>query len=220
MRITVKTSRRLARCSLVLLSFWATAAFAATTYHIDPDASDFRILVFRAGLFGKLAHNHLVATHSLTGTVVLGDTATESSVTAGFPVASLTVDEASLRAQEGPDFSAEVDDGAIEGTRKNMLGAKLLDAENHESIHIESDGIEGELPNVTMALLVTVKGQQRRLTVPVSVNTYDDQLVAVGRLRMKQSDIGLKPFEAALGSLKVADEMLVKFRVVARTGAG
>ena len=51
------------------------------------------------------------------------------------PVASLTVDEAELRAAQGVDFAADVPDSAREGTRRNMLGPAVLDAEHYPQIH-------------------------------------------------------------------------------------
>jgi hypothetical protein len=51
--------------------------------------------------------------------------------------------------------------------------------------------------------------------LPVSVNTFDRGLVAVGRIRISHADIGLRPFQAGLGTLRVADELQLKFRVVA-----
>jgi polyisoprenoid-binding protein YceI len=96
-----------------------------------------------------------------------------------------------------------------------MLGSNLLDAAEHESIRIESSRIGGEFPNLEVTAGVTVKGTQHELQLPVSVNTFDRGLVAVGRIRISHADIGLRPFKAGLGTLRVADELQVKFRVVA-----
>jgi hypothetical protein len=42
------------------------------------------------------------------------------------------------------------------------------------------------------------------------------ELLVVGKLPLKQTDLGLAPFTALLGVLQVQDEMQLQFRIVAR----
>lgn len=205
---------------LALVCAGAPDAWPDTPYRLVPAESELRILVYRAGPLAGLGHNHVAITRSLSGGAML-DRGRVTSLAMEFPVASLVLDEAAARADEGPAFGGEVSAEDIEATRENMLGSKLLDADAHPTIRIESTGISGSPPGITVQARVTVRGRPHMLDVPVSVNTFEGGLVATGRLRVTHEAIGLEPFRAAFGSLRVADEMLVKFRVVARAdGSG
>ena len=192
---------------------------AEIRYVIAGDASELRVLIWRAGPLAGLGHNHVAVTRALSGTVLLADAVAESSVEIGFPVSSLTLDEPAVRADEGSAFEGEIPAEDIAATRENMLGPKLLDADDYPSIRVDSTEVTGALPDLAVTARVTVKGESHALNVPVSVNVFDGGLVAVGRLRFAQSQIGLEPFRVALGSLRVADELVVEFRIVARTPA-
>src|SRR2546423_1067181 len=89
------------------------------------------------------------------------------------PVAAFTVDEAQLRVQEhSPDFPPDVPDAAREGTRRNMLGAALLDAERNPQIVLRAVRLEsaGETAGAARAVLArvqtTVRGELRTISVP------------------------------------------------------
>ena len=46
----------------------------------------------------------------------------------------------------------------------------------------------------------------------------DDRIVAAGEFPLKQTDLGLTPFNVVGGALRVRDGMLVRIRLVARAG--
>lgn len=210
-------------CALLLLPAAAVLAIegaaegaAEGRYGIATDASELRVLIWRGGPLAGFGHNHVAVTRALSGTVVLADPLRDSSVAVEFPVSSLTLDEPSVRASEGAAFEGEIPGDDIAATRRNMLGPDLLDAERQPTIRIESTAVSGTLTDLALTVRVFVKGQPHSLNVPVSVNTFDDGLVAVGRLRFTHAAVGLEPFRVALGSLRVADELVVEFKIVAR----
>ena len=216
-RNTTSHSRAAAVALVVALAcLGAREAVPASQYLVATDASELRVLAYRAGPLARLGHNHVVTTHALSGSISLGEATEESRVRLEFPVASLMVDEPAARTAAGPAFEGEIPPGDVTATRKNMLGPELLEADSYPTVRIESRAVEGGLPNVVVSALVTVRGRQYPLEVPVSINTFDGGLVAVGRLRVAHSEIGLEPFTVALGSLRVADELQVAFRIVAR----
>jgi hypothetical protein len=63
---------------------------------------------------------------------------------------------------------------------------------------------------------ITIKDQTRQVRVPVEVKRSDGQIVARGELPLRQSDLGLRPFTVAMGTLVVLDELRVKFEITAR----
>jgi YceI-like domain len=202
-----------------------------TPYDVVPGASLLVILVYRAGALASAGHNHVIASHELTGTLYVPPDVTRGSFELHVPVTTLTVDEAALRAQQsGADFPPDVSEGAKQGTRRNMLGASLLDAEHNPEIVLRGVGIApAAAPQgaaaATRAVVArvesTVRAQQHILSVPVCFRLGDGVLSATGEFPLRQSELGLTPFSAMLGALQVQDEMRVRFHIVARrAGSG
>jgi YceI-like domain len=198
-----------------------------TPYDVVPDASLLVILVYRAGALASAGHNHVIASHALTGTLYIPADLTRVSFELHLPLATLTVDEAPLRAQQsGADFPPDVSESAKEGTRRNMLGGALLDAEHNPEILLRSAGVAaaGAPPGtaasdahaVVTRVESTVRGQQHTFSVPLCYRLADGVLTATGEFPLRQSELGLTPFSAMLGALQVQDEMHIRFRIVAR----
>ena len=203
------------------------APHVGVPYDIVADESLLTILVYRGGTLASAGHNHLIASHALTGTIYVPADVMRTSFEAHIPVASFTVDEAALRAQEhSADFPPEVPDSAREGTRRNMLGEALLDGERNPQIVLRSVRLEsagqpaadtgGEARAVLARVQTTVRGQVRTISVPVRYRLAAGTVIVSGEAPLRQSDVGLTPFSALLGALQVQDEMRVRFRLVAR----
>ncbi|MBS0421445.1 MAG: YceI family protein [Proteobacteria bacterium] len=175
------------------------------------------ILAFRAGTLGKFGHNHVIASHDVSGTFYVPDDVARSTFELHIPVGQLAIDEADLRAKEGPDFPKDVPDSAKEGTRRNMLSEALLNGAQFADIALVSQHIEVVTPGsqVRADVQITVRGQTHTVSVPVTYSMSKGELTASGELPLKQSDLGLTPFTAMLGALAVQDEMRVKFHIVA-----
>ena len=197
-------------------------------YDLVPGESLITILAYRGGALAKAGHNHVVASHDLSGTIYVPDELTRTSVAVRIPVEGLTIDEASVRAKEGPDFSADVPDSAKEGTRHNMLGDALLSAAGNPEILLESESLEGAGAaasdgasrthgNLIAHIRVTVRNTPHSIAVPVHYELRaPDQVVVSGELPIKQTELGLTPFSAMLGALQVQDELRVKFQLKAQ----
>lgn len=208
--------------AILVLSFIASGnAIAGDCYQVVAGESELRILVFRSGSLARLGHNHVISTSALSGTVIAGESAAERTIDIRIPVDSLVVDDAAVRAEEGQVFSAEVSEEDVTGTRNNMLGRKLLHAEEFGEIRVFSDRISGELPELIIEAEITLKGSPHVVELPAMVREYDDRLVASGRTEIAHSELGLTPFTAGFGTLRVGDRMTFKYRIVARrTGSG
>lgn len=202
---------------LLLLPFVGRIAAAEETrYRVVPEESVLEIFVFRAGALGRLGHNHVVTSRGLTGSVVVGEAPADSSVELSLPVRSLTVDDPEARVEAGAAFESDVSEEDREGTRKNMMGGRLLDAETYERVVIESQRIEGDdFSNVTISAEIDIKGEKHDVELPVSAVMYGDRLVATGMTDITHSELGLTPFRAGFGTLRVAEEMTFRYRIVA-----
>ena len=200
---------------LLLIVITPLAAIAEPGhYTVDSEQSWVRVLVYRGGLMSRLGHNHTVdvavagsgeATndnHSITGSLRM-------------MVNEMVVDAPTSRDAEGDEFPGHLKPKDIDGTRDNMLGRKLLDASRFPDIVVTCQRI-GELDGVRVAeLLVTLKGVEWPLQVPVDVAEENGKLTVRGSFPLSHQQIGLKPFKAALGALRVRNEMQIKFEIVA-----
>ena len=206
------------------------AARPGLPYDIVADESLLIVLAYRGGALASAGHNHLIACHALEGSFHVPADVLQSTFEVRIPVATLSVDEPTLRAHEDPgSFPPEVPDAARQGTRRNMLGPALLNAERDPEIVLRSlslvpapvPGAAGEAEGSVLATIEsTVAGTMRTIKVPVHYRLAAGTLEASGDMPLRQSDLGLTPFSALLGALVVQDEMRVRFRIVARVGAG
>lgn len=186
-------------------------------YDVIASESLLTLQVYRGGPLAKAGHNHVIASHDLSGTIYIPTDPMRTTFEIRFPVATLSVDEAALRAQAGQDFQAAVPDSAREGTRRNMLGQALLNAQSFPQIVLRSQSIEsgGAQGDLKMRIEAEVREAPHAILVPVHYDLQPAQVTISGEMPLRQTDLGLTPFSAMLGALQVEDEMRVKFRIVA-----
>ncbi|MFQ5549179.1 MAG: YceI family protein [Woeseia sp.] len=186
------------------------------TYVIAGDGNEIRVLVYRGGLLGGFGHNHVISTSDISGRIQIDAQPGSSEVHMTFPVDSLEVDIEDKRTQEGRAFEKKVSEKARHGTRKNMLGRKLLDSVDYSNIEIRSRYWSGQLPDILVIAEFTVRDQTNTLEFPAEVSVDEERIVIAGRFTVTHGQLGLKPFTAVLGTLRVRDEMELKFRITAR----
>ena len=197
------------------LLFLAASAAADDAWKILEGESEIRVLAFRTGTLARLGHNHVVTTSDVSGTIVLGDTAAASRFEFSIPVESFVVDDPEARAEEGEVFAGSMSADQREDTRRNMLGAELLDAAAHPGIRVASRRIAGEFPEVVIVAAITVKGVEREVELPAFVTLQDGRLTASGTAELSHEALGLSPFSAAFGAVRVADLLRFRYRLVA-----
>jgi polyisoprenoid-binding protein YceI len=185
-------------------------------YEVSSEDSLLTLLVFRGGPLAGAGHNHVIASHAMTGTAWVPEDLGRASFEVRVPVAELTIDEPDLRALEGADFSAPVPASAREGTRKNMLGASLLDGARFPEVVLRSQSVERGSEGLLAKVSVEIRGLTRTITVPMRYESRGNEIRVQGQFALKQTDLGLTPFSFLGGALRVEDEMRVKFSIVAR----
>lgn len=218
--------RAISLCFLALLLSSGIAlaqksgASGVTIYRIDPQTSDVRLLVFRDGVLSTFGHNHVVSLKEFTGTIQLQPKLAGSRVELDIPVDRLVVDDAAARRQEGPDFASEPSKEDAAGTRTNMLSTALLNAVKFPAIKVTGTSGPVDTKNTAMIdLAVQLVGQELKLSIPATLKLEGDWLEASGEVDLSHKQLGLKPFSALLGSLRVAEQMKFKYRIRARKAA-
>ncbi|MBC8026356.1 MAG: YceI family protein [Steroidobacteraceae bacterium] len=190
----------------------------STEYRVNAQDSRLQILVYRGGPMAKLGHNHLIASDDLEGSVYVTEDPLRMRFDISFPVNALTVDEPAMREVSGPEFANAVPQNARDGTRSNLLSVALLDGANYPTIRLRALEVVAAGEGFDVGVEITIKDQAHTARVPVTLRREEGSLVASGEFPLKQSELGLKPFTAAMGALAVVDEMTVRFEVVARRG--
>ena len=198
----------------------SAAGSQATVYSVDPARSWLRVRVYRSGRLARFGHNHVMESRALTGSVALGDSPADSSLGLEIALSSFTVDDPAARSAEGADFDGEIPDKDRAATRRNMLGEALLNAASHPIVALSSDTIDGEFPDLSVVADVSLAGQVRPISFPVTVTLDGARLVATGDVIVTHEQLGLTPFTALLGALSVRDDIGLHFHIEADTPPG
>lgn len=178
-------------------------------YRIDPAESLIAIEVRRGGSLARLGHDHVVASHDVTGYVAPGEGRADLYVA----LARLAVDEPELRKEAG--FDTQPTESDIEGTRSNMLN-HVLEAERFPFALIGVAGADAKARKATLAVAITLHGQTRTLQVPVEIEADEKSVSVSGRLAFNQTDFGITPYSLLGGAIAVKDGLALRFRFRAR----
>ena len=189
----------------------ATAPTAATApagpvLHIDSASSLIAVTVRRGGILARLGHDHVVASHTVSGTV----TPSQNRADLQFRLDQLIVDEADLRQIAGLDKQPSAD--AIDGTRHNML-SKVLDAERYPLVQMHVERISNAQ---ALQVSITLHGVTRTLAIPASIREENGSINVKGNVNLKQTDFGITPFSVMAGAMAVQDQMELRFDLTAR----
>ena len=182
--------------------------------------SDVTIEVYRDGPLAQLGHNHVIASTSLAGQVMLREPLSDSSFVLELPLTSLTVDEPARRSAAGDAFPDNLTEEDKAGTRRNMLSDALLDADQFPVVQLSSLAISPTATGLSARTRVTIAGREREIEVPIVVRPEGERLSVSGEFALTHAGLGLTPFSVAMGALRVRDDMRVVYRLVARRDAG
>jgi hypothetical protein len=176
------------------------------------------VAVRRGGPLARLGHNHIIAMRDLRGEVRMGADLATATFQWTQPVDRMTVDEVSLRAAAGADFSAPVPDDARAGTRTNMLGPALLDAAQFPDLRVSGRVLRLTGPyTALLEVEVLLRGRRARLELPVHFAWRDAATLGLdGEFELRQTQLGLTPFSVMMGALQVEDLMQLRFSIVGR----
>jgi hypothetical protein len=182
------------------------AARGANILRIDTRYSLVTIIVHRGGVFARLGHDHVVASHDVIGWIDMDAGQADLYVA----LEKLSVDEASLRAEA--KFTTQPSAGAIEGTRNNMLD-KVLESARYPFalIHLTRMGMDSTL----LSVAITLHGTTKVFDVPVTITRTSETFSFTGQLSLRQTDFGLVPFSILGGALQVEDQLDFQFNIIA-----
>ncbi len=197
----------------------ARAAAAPVTYSLDPAATELVALTRPAGLLRGAAHPHLIAARKVEGEVVYDAEAPEAStVRVRFPSDSLEVDDPGLRRKYG--LPGTLDEGDRRKVAAAMRAEDQLDAARYPTISFESRSVRklGD-ERFEVAGQLGVRGVDAEIALPVHVTVREGVLRGEGTITVTHAMFHFQPFSTALGTIRNAEEILLRVTLVGRARA-
>jgi hypothetical protein len=184
-----------------------TLASELAVYTIEAETSIIRVYVGRSGPLARLGHNHVIHSRELSGQINLAQDRLNSTGSFSFPVNSFVVDDASERERAGDAFESEPGESAIEGTRENMLGVTVLNADAYSEISVTATPESISDDQWLLSLELAFQGNTISLEIPAQIELTGSRFSVDASFTLAHDDIGLSPFSALGGSLRVAEEI-------------
>jgi polyisoprenoid-binding protein YceI len=195
---------------LLLIAVFAFGQSRTRTYTIVPSESSFWVFVGKSGLFSALAHDHEIGVKSFSGRVVVP--------AAGASGGSLEMDV------DAPSLVVLDKKPSEEDKKKifNSMHNEVLESAKYQKITFKSVSVSDvkQTGNDAYSFVVngdlTLHGVTKRIAVPVAATVTPQDLRATGKYTLKQTDYGIKPYSAAGGTIKVKNEVVINFNIVAK----
>ena len=175
------------------------------SWALDPAESWLRVWTHKGGLLARAAHDLCLESRGLR--VELTRQASSVSLVAVVPVGSLRVLGQVLAGGRveplKPSDHAEIED--------NLRGPRVLDAARHPEVRWEGTGALGAGAEARCEGRLTVRGATLALPVRAALREEAGGVRAQGQVELRQTLLGITPFSALLGALKVQDEVQVSW---------
>ena len=167
------------------------------TLEVGPSQGTLLLHTSRGGMAKKVGHDLVIEAQRWTAKVdVDADDLTRST-------ASVTVDARSLEVVSGQGGAKPLTDKDRRDIKEN-IDKKVLNTDKFPDITFTSSRVEANGGGkVTVHGDLTIMGNAR----PASMEMTVGDTKADGRMTVKQSDWGIKPFSALMGTLKLADSL-------------
>lgn len=193
-----------------------STASGLPVYTVQSEQSVLRILVGREGLLARMGHNHVIVSRNLRGTIHFNTPPLPSTAQLMIPVDTLIVDDATERQRAGAGYESIPTEKDKQATRSNMLRPEVLDGQHFPEIRIEAV-IDGENPDPRqMTITLYFKDQQIGLKLPATLTVNNDQLKVEASFTLEHEQLGLEPFTALGGALRVAKTIGFELQLEAR----
>lgn len=214
--------RRLPSLSLLTLLAALLLALPAAGERYEVQAGDSHVLAItdKAGLLGAFGHRHAVLGTEVRGEICFDPEAPgETKARVAVPTASLEID--GERGRELADVGKGPGADDVQQIQADMLSADYLAADEHPEIVFELTGAKRTgKGKYTARGKFELRGEAQEIELPVRVERGEGGLVVTGSFTVKQTAYGIEPSSAGGGTVKVADEVEVRVRLVGKAADG
>jgi polyisoprenoid-binding protein YceI len=197
--------KTVAHC-LLWLGCSSLLAWGSEQFQFDSTNAFVQVHVGTSGAFGFLGHGHLMQAPIQRGTLVYRPS------DPGQNSVDLAVDAKSLQVVD-PELSV----GDRKKIQATMEGERVLGVKEYPTITFKSTKFEAE-PNHQFLVHgnLTIRDMTRPVILHANLELTGPQVKASGQCQFKQTEFGIRPVTAGLGTVKVQDQITITFQVVAR----
>jgi polyisoprenoid-binding protein YceI len=189
---------------------------APTAYAVDPAQTELVVLTTPAGLFAGASHPHVLVARQVQGEVTFDPEAVEATrLWVHFPADALENDDPAWRAR----FKLA---GTLPPEARREVAAALrsegqLDVKRYPQVSFRSREVRRRgASQLEVSGTLTVRGVGAQITLPVHLAVEDGVLRGEGTVGITHAMFGFQPYVAALGTVRNAEEMTLRLRLVAR----
>ena len=195
-------------CAVAAIAALSAIAHAAMqTYRVDPATSHATIHVGKSGAFSFLAGH----THEVGGPIQSGSIDLDLDRPSGGRVRLvIAASDLKVSAEGEPEGDAPKVQAVMDG--EQVLDVRRYPTITYESITVALKNRRGDVLDLTVAGRLTIRDVVREVAAPVHVVLHGSEVVATGRLAIKQSSFGIKPVSVG-GVVAVKDELEIEFSV-------
>ncbi|HYR92344.1 MAG TPA: YceI family protein [Terriglobia bacterium] len=172
---------------------------------VERGKGQFLILVGSAGLLGVFGHDHTIEAKEITGCADVNEAdLTRSSVELTFAAGKITV----LDPKESQKDRTQV---------QQTMETDVLRVREFPAIRFRSTGVSRDR-NKTNGFIVqgqlTIRDRMQPAAIPVEVTRAENGLLRVkGEYSLRQTAFGIEPVKVAGGTVRVKDELKVRFEL-------
>jgi hypothetical protein len=196
---------------------YGSPAVKHPAYRLDTAGSRLDVVVRREGPLARFGHDHVVSVQGLEGFVLLDESGAASRADLRFRLEDLAIDTAEGRARYQLDTVPDAN--AIEGTRANLM-ERVLDAGQWPLVTVRLDDFSFLEEHHSAMVTVTINGAHSSSRQPFRLQSSDETVRVESSLVLRQTDLGLEPFSALGGGLRVADALEIHVRLTGTRLAG
>ena len=198
--------------SSIVMAFALSTSWAQTpspvVYNIDAARSKIELSVSRGGILKLAGHDHEIAAKGFSGEIRFNSASLKDSSV------HLSIESGSLIVLENPN-EPEKDRKEVQAT---MQGEKVLNINVFPKILFHSTGVSNVAASgedFTLSGRLNLHGVEKEIAFPVHIHPESNLLRATGTVTIAQTDFGITPIKAALGTIRVKDQVKVKFDFLA-----
>lgn len=179
-------------------------------FQLDPQRTQIDIVVRRDGPLARFGHDHVVSVQAPEGYLLLAEAQDGSRADLRFAVDRLQIDAPEARQRHGLEAGPDATD--IEGTRNNLM-RYVLDPVQWPWIAVSLQSFSERDGHRSTDVVIAINGHRYSSRQPFTLQHEQDIVTVAGFVVLNQTELGLQPFSALGGGLRVADAMEVHFHL-------
>jgi polyisoprenoid-binding protein YceI len=210
----VRQGRFFTVCGLVSAIFFPQSINAAQ-FIIDPARSELVVQLFKTGVGGAFAHDHVVRATKYSGQIRLDLTApTAAQIAVEVDATALVADEPETRQKYNLPLGLSAENRRE--IQQTLASESQLYVRRYPTIRFRSTRItparEGRY---TVTGDLELRGVTQTVSLFVQAELQEGVLRGKGSARLLQSSFGYQPYSAFLGAVKNQDEVVIHVDIVA-----